>query len=131
MIRIENILTIQLNTRIYTYINKRAKQLQQHFISYQCWQKCSTKSTFFSGTFPFQKYHSTLSYTFAYTYVIDYYNPSVIIIDLVLYNTFVNFIYEWRDLPFKVDSERQIFWETFHGIFVYSHSFYQKSAESK
>ena len=29
----------------------------------------------------------------------------------------VNFIGEWRDLQFNVDSERQIFWETFHGSF--------------
>ena len=29
----------------------------------------------------------------------------------------VNFIHKWRDLQFKVDSERQIFWETFHDNF--------------
>ena len=28
------------------------------------------------------------------------------------------FIHKWRDLQFKVDSERQIFWETFHGNFI-------------
>ena len=32
-----------------------------------------------------------------------------------LYVVCVNFIYEWRNLQFKVDSQRQIFWETFHG----------------
>ena len=31
----------------------------------------------------------------------------------------VNFIHKWRDQQFKVDSERQIFWETFHGNFIY------------
>ena len=29
----------------------------------------------------------------------------------------VNFIHKWRDLQFKVDSEWQIFWETYHGKF--------------
>ena len=55
-----------------------------------------------------------------YTYIIDHYNPSVRIIDLVSHITYVvcvNFIHKWRDLQFKVDSERQIFWETFHGNF--------------
>ena len=49
-----------------------------------------------------------------------YYSPSVRIIDLVSHTTYVvcvNFINKWRDLQFKVDSERQIFWETFHGNF--------------
>ena len=27
---------------------------------------------------------------------------------------------KWRDLQFKIDYERQIFWETFHGNFIYS-----------
>ena len=51
------------------------------------------------------------------TYIIGHYNPSVGITDLVSHTTYVvcvNFIYRWRDLQFKVDSERQIFWETFH-----------------
>ena len=31
----------------------------------------------------------------------------------------VNFIHKWRDLLYKVDYERQIFfWETFHGSFI-------------
>ena len=56
------------------------------------------------------------------TYIIGHYNPSVRIIDLVSHTTYVkcvNFIHKWRDLQFKVDSERQIFWETFHGNFIY------------
>ena len=47
-----------------------------------------------------------------HTYIIVHYNPSVRIIDLVSHTTyvvFVNFIHKWRDLQFKVDSERQIF----------------------
>ena len=39
-------------------------------------------------------------------------------IDLVSHTTYVvyvNFIHKWLDLQFKVDSERLIFGETFHG----------------
>ena len=42
--------------------------------------------------------------------IIDHYDPSVRIIDLVSHTTYVagvNFIYEWRHLQFKVDFERQ------------------------
>ena len=59
--------------------------------------------------------------TRCYTYIIGHYNPSVRIIDLVSHTTYVvcfNFIHQWRDLQFKVDSERQIFWEIFHGNFI-------------
>ena len=51
-------------------------------------------------------------HTYIYIYIIGHYNPSVRIIDLVSHTTFVvcvNFILKWRDLQFKVDSERQIF----------------------
>ena len=68
------------------------------------------------------------------TYVIGLYNPSVRIIDLVSHTTYVvcvNFIHKWLNLQFKVDSERQIFWETFQGNFIYSQSFCQNSAERK
>ena len=43
----------------------------------------------------------------------------------------VNFIREWRDLQFNVDSERQIFEKLFLGRFIYSQSFCQKSDEKK
>ena len=43
----------------------------------------------------------------------------------------VNFIRERRDLQFNVDSERQFFEKLFHGSFIYSQSFCQKSAERK
>ena len=69
-----------------------------------------------------------------YTYIIGHYNPSVRIIHLFSHTTYVvcaNFIHKWRDLQFKVDSERQIFWETFHGNIIYSQSFCQKSAKRK
>ena len=49
------------------------------------------------------------SFTYIHTYIIDHYNPSVRIIDLVSHTTYVvcvNFIHKWRDLQFKVDSER-------------------------
>ena len=57
------------------------------------------------------------------TYIIGHYNPSVRIIDLVSYTTYVgcvNFIHKWRDLQFKVNSERQIFSETFHGNSIFT-----------
>ena len=69
-----------------------------------------------------------------HTYIIGYYNPSVRIINLVSQTTYVicvNFIHKWLDLQFKVDSEREIFLETFHGNFICSQSFCQKSAERK
>ena len=46
--------------------------------------------------------------------------------DLASHDTYVvcvNFIYKWRDLKFKVDSEQQ--------TFIYSQSFCQKSAGRK
>ena len=58
------------------------------------------------------------------TYIIGHYNPSVRIIDLVSRTTYnimcVNFIHKWWNLQFKVDSERQIFWETFRGNFLFT-----------
>ena len=66
-----------------------------------------------------------------HTYVIGHYNPSVRIIDLVSLDVCVNFIHKWRDVQFKIDSERQIFWEPFHGNYIFSQSFCQKSAERK
>ena len=50
-----------------------------------------------------------IGYFYIHTYIIDHYNPSVRIIDLVSHNTYVvcvNFIHKWRELQFKVDSER-------------------------
>ena len=55
--------------------------------------------------------------------VIGHYNPLVGITDLVSHTTYVvcvNFKHNWRDIHFKVDCERQIFWETFHGSFISS-----------
>ena len=37
---------------------------------------------------------------------------------LTNYVVCVNFIHEWRDLQFKVDSERQIFVKTFRGNLI-------------
>ena len=62
-------------------------------------------------------------YSFEYgihTYIIGHYKPSVRIIDLVSHTTsvvYVNLIHKCRDLKFKVESERQIVGETFHGSF--------------
>ena len=66
--------------------------------------------------------------------IIGYYNPLVRIIDLGSHTTYivcVNLIHKLRDLQFKVDSERKIFWKTFDVNFIYSQSFYPKSAERK
>ena len=52
-------------------------------------------------------------------YIIGHYNHSARIIDLVSHTTYVvyvNFIYKWRDLQFKVESERQIFEKVFMAI---------------
>ena len=52
--------------------------------------------------------------------------------DLASYTTHcVNFIHEWRNLHFNVDSERQIFGETFHGNFIYSRSLCQRHSPKK
>ena len=50
-----------------------------------------------------------------------HYNPSARIIDPVSHTTYVgvNFIHKWLDLQFKANSERQTFWETFHGNFYF------------
>ena len=81
-----------------------------------------------------QKKNQVIDEKMQVTYIIGHYNPSVRIIDLVSQSTYVvcfNFIHKWRDLQFKVDSERQISWETLHGNFIYSQSFCQKFAETK
>ena len=49
----------------------------------------------------------------------------------ITYVACVNFIHEFWIPPFKFDSERQIFWEAFHGKFIYFHIFCLKSAERK
>ena len=70
-----------------------------------------------------QHIHSAKNKYDSNTYIIGHYNPSVRIIDLVSHTTYVvcvNFIDKWRDLQFKVGSERQIFWETFHGNFIWT-----------
>ena len=57
-----------------------------------------------------QKVIEAVQHNWTYiTYIIGHYNPSVRIIDLVSHTTnvvCVNFIHKWRDLQFKVDSER-------------------------
>ena len=61
--------------------------------------------------------------TYTHAYIIDHYNLSVRIIDLVSHATYVacvNFIPKWRNLQFKVDFECQIFLETLQGTFINS-----------
>ena len=60
-----------------------------------------------------------LSTQLQYNCIIDHYNYSVRIIELVSYTTYavcVNFIHKWRDLQFKVDSKQQIFLKTLLAI---------------
>ena len=59
--------------------------------------------------------------------MIGYYNPSVTPLMLCVFILYIS----GGDLQFKDGSERHIFWETFHGNFIYSQSFCQKSAEIK
>ena len=59
--------------------------------------------------FQFFFYLLNRSKTYIHTYIIGHYNPSSRIIDGVFHTTYVvcvNFIHKWRDLQFKVDSER-------------------------
>ena len=70
-----------------------------------------------------------VSLTYVHTYIISVRN-----IDLVSHtpHVSVNFIHKWRDLQLLINAERKIFWETFHGNFIfYSQSICKKSAEKK
>ena len=52
------------------------------------------------------------NYLKEHTYIFGRYNPSVRVIDLVSHTDYVvcvNFIHKWRELQFKVDTERQVF----------------------
>ena len=56
---------------------------------------------------------------YLHTYIIGHCNPSVRIIDLVFHTTYVvcfTFIHKWRDLLFKVESERQFLEKLFMAI---------------
>ena len=68
--------------------------------------------------------HVQLSHTYIHTYIhnsplqpfIQHYNLASHTTHVVC----VNFICEWRDLQFNVDSERQIFQKLFMLVFIYS-----------
>ena len=68
-----------------------------------------------------------------HTFIIGHYNPSVRIKAQLLTPLMqcVNFIRKRRELQFNVDSERQISEKVFHGRFISSQNFCQKSAERK
>ena len=58
-----------------------------------------------------------------HTYIIGHCSPAVRIIDLVSHTAYVvcvNFIHKWRDLQFKVESERQIFLRNFSWQFLFT-----------
>ena len=95
-----------------------SKIICRHEIISRFWKLTSTrydkKITVILKFFPFLENALKIK---LHTYIIGHYNPSVRIIDLVSYTTYVvcvNFRHKWQ---FKADSERQIFWETFHGSF--------------
>ena len=58
----------------------------------------------------------TVNKEYIYTYIIGHYNPSDRIIDLVSHTTYVVCVILYisgENYSFKVDSEQQIYWETF------------------
>ena len=66
----------------------------------------------------------------AHTYIIGHCNLSVRIMGLVSNNTYVvciNFIHEWRNLQFKINSGREIFEKLFHRNFIYFQRVCQKN----
>ena len=99
---------IRRNVNVFRHLKKRLMRSECMFWRYLN-QIAKSASTIGSKAFDFNK-----------TYIIGHYKPSVRISDLVSHTTYavcVNFIHKWRDLQFKVDSERQIFWQAFHGNF--------------
>ena len=88
---------------------------------------------------PNDRFSEKLFMAFSFTlrvhaYIIRHYNPSIRIIDLVSHTTYlarVNFIREWQNLQFNIDSEQQFFETLIYGRFIYSQNFRQKSAETK
>ena len=102
------------------------------YLSIMTYTLDSRKIRYFGCT-PFKNVHvsshTLYIHTYIYTYITGHYNPSVRIIDLVSHTTYVvcaNFIHKWQDLQFKVDFERQIFWETFRGNFILLSEFMPK-----
>ena len=81
--------------------------------------------------FPLQWAWNVFGILYIHMYTIDHCNHLVrTIYDLASYNAnvvCVNFIYKWLNRQPKVDCERQIFWKTFHGNFIYSQNCCQKS----
>ena len=67
------------------------------------------------------------------TSIIGHYNPSVRIIDLVSHTTYVVFVLYVSGGTYSLKSTPNVrlFGKLFMAIFIYSHSFYQKSAERK
>ena len=105
---------------IYNFLNGR----YIFYIFSQLWH-CSIKDCRFIYYSLFFIYFNRLCLLifhlmYIHTYMIGHYNPSVRIIDLVSHTTYVfrvNFIHKWRDLQFKVDSERQVFEKLFMTVF--------------
>ena len=76
----------------------------------------------------------TISWQIAtlYAYIIGHYNPSVRIINIVSYTTYVvcvNLYISGGTYSFKSTPNDRFFERIFHGNFIYSKSLCQKSAE--
>ena len=72
-----------------------------------------------------------LQHTYTHNWPLKSFSRDYDLASNITYVVCVNFIHEWRGLQFNDDSERQICEKLFHGRFIYSHSFCQKSAERK
>ena len=87
-----------------------------HFIT-------KTSFTLFTLHFICKNTKCTAFFCYIHTYIIGHYNSSVRIIDLVFHTTYVlcvNFIHKWRDLQFKINSERQFFGKLFMAFYLLS-----------
>ena len=76
-----------------------------------------------------RKYELSNSHTYIHNWLLQAFSQDYGLASHTSHDVCVNFIHEWLDLQFNVDSERQIFEKLFHGSLFYSQSFCQKSAE--
>ena len=96
------------NTEFQEFLQKKKIFLKRtgHQMEVKLKHQCSNMA--FSETFRkaiFQQKLQYIAYTYIHTYIFGHYNPSVRIIDLVSYTTYVvcvNFVHKWRYIQFKV-----------------------------
>ena len=75
-------------------------------------------------------WHVVSGSTYIHNWSLEPFSQDYDLASHITYVVCVNFIHEWRELQFKVDSERQIF-EKFFIAILFTQSFCQKSAEKK